>query len=95
VIRFPPDEISGNEETDPDSDAEYLQSEDEEDVIWAAMKLENNEDLLPVSHFTKEQLMEFQREWDAGKELYDGNLAKRISYGETGQMLFQELAMKA
>lgn len=95
MVQFPPDEISGDEETDSDVDAEYLQSDDEDVGIWAVMRPENNGDLPTVSHLSEEQLMKFKKEWDAGKKFYDENLAKGISYAETGQMLFRELATEA
>jgi len=95
VVRFPPDEMSGNEETDSDSDPEYLESEDEDVGILATMRPEDHENLPTVFDITEEQMMEFQKMWDAGKKFYDENLAKGISYSETGQMLFRELAMEA
>lgn len=95
MVRFPPDEIAGDEETDSDADAEYLESENEDVGIWATMQPENNEDLPTVSPLTEEQWMKFQKEWDAGKKFYDENLAKGISYAETAQMIFREFCLEA
>jgi hypothetical protein len=83
-VRGPADEMPNDDDDDAGSGVEFLESIDEV-VIWDS-RTEITDNPLAVPRLTEAEIRNLGKMWDEGRNLYEKNLERGISYEETGQL---------